>query len=354
MLYKNVLSLFETKSGLDYVLLEELLQQSKALLKDIADLNQSDLNSLFKLLIDQKQFKSFGLIVDHLESENLEYNTSLVVLGLYRMGRLRDVDDAKTLAPFLEGVRGKSSIVLLPYIMNFPEKIQKKIESSFLQKRAEVQHFKDDLKEQIEFLKTQMLSEKALEIEEKLKFHFPEVKEQFLSAQQTHSKTEELKFVKVIERNLRLNSQEKTATEKSRLTKHAEEENRVSLELAKTWFKEMKDADLDLFLTQLEFLNFDNSDFYNEILLNSEQASIWTKVLLLLKSKQYLQGLDFLDQNENFLLTESPESIYNYYYTKGLFLLGAGMNKEAEEIFALIKEQKGNFRDIQSLLQDAK
>jgi len=330
------------------------LLQSKTLLKDIADLKQADLDSLFKLLIDQKQFKSFGLIVDHLESEKLEFNASLVVLGLYKMGRLRDTTDVKTLAPFLEKVEGKSSIALLPFITNFPEKIQKKIESSFLQRRADVQHFKDDLKEQIEFLKTQMLSEKALEIEEKLKFHFPEVKEQFLSAQQTQSKTEELKFAKVIERNLNLSSKEKASTEKSRLTKHAEEESRVSLEFAKTWFKEMKDADLDLFLTQLEFLNFDNSEFYNEILLNSEQASIWTKALLLLKSEQYLQGLDFLDQNESFLLTESPESIYNYYYTKGLFLLGAGMNKEAEEIFTLIKEQKGNFRDIQSLLQNVK
>jgi len=356
MLHKNVLSMIETSSGLDYELLEELLVQSKSLLEDISDLQQKDLDSLFKLLIDQKQFKSFGLIVDHLETEGLEYNASIVVLGLYKMGKLKSVDDVKAMTPFLDKVEASSSIALLPFIDHFPEKVQKKIEASLLQQRTKVQDYKEDLKEQIEFLKTQMLSEKALEIEEKLKFHFPEIKEQFLSAKQTHSKTEEQKFAKIIERNLGLgsSSNDEGKTKKSRLTKHAEEEKRVSLDLAKTWLKEMKTADLDLFLTQLEFLNFENPDFYTELLKKSEHAPLWTKILLHLKSEQYLQGLEFLDLNESFLLTDSPESIYNYYYTKGLFLLGAGMNKEAEEIFILIKEQKGNFRDIQSLLQNAK
>jgi len=356
MLYKNVLSFFETESGLDFKLLEGLLLESKELLDDITDLKFRELEIFFKLLIDYKQFKSLGIILAHLDKTGSDYNSSLVVLALYRMGKLKNIEDAKSVDSLLNKVSGKQALTLLPIIEIFPEKIQKKIESSLMQRRAEIQEYKEELKEQIEFLKTQMLAEKALEIEEKLKFHFPEIKEQFLSAKQTHSKTEEQKFAKVIERNLSygLSQDDNLKTGAARYSKNIDEERKASLELAKIWFQEMKDSNIDLLLTQLEFLNFENSDFFTEVLEEATDPSIWTKIVLYLKSEKYLEGLEFLELNESQLLTESPESIYNYYYTKGLLLLGAGMNKEAEEIFTLIKEQKGNFRDIQSLLQNAK
>jgi hypothetical protein len=357
MLYKNVLSLFETETGLDFKLLEELLNQEyKNLLDDIADLDFKEKESFFKLLIDQKQFQSLGLVINHLEKTNTDYNSSLVVLAIYRMGKLENIEDAKSLDSLLKKIKGKEALTLLPIIEYFPEKIQKKIEASLMQRRAEIQEYKEELKEQIEFLKTQLLTEKALEIEEKLKFHFPEIKEQFLSAKQTHSKTEEQKFAKVIERNLSvgMRKEDQSTTGPARYSKNQEEERIASLDLARIWFQEMKDSNIDLLLTQLEFLNFENSEFYADVLNEVEDPTIWTKIVLYLKSEKYLEGLEFLEFNEQRLLTESPESIYNYYYTKGLLLSGAGMNKEAEEIFTLIKEQKGNFRDIQSLLQNAK
>lgn len=356
MFYKNVLSLFETESGLDFKLLEELLNQSKALLDDIADLKFNELESFFKLLIDTNQFKTLGVVLKHLDTTHTDYNLSLVVLALFRMGKLENIEDIKTASTLLDKIDGSRALSLLPVMNQFPEKFQKKIEASLMQRRAEIQDYKEDLKEQIEFLKTQMLSEKALEIEEKLKFHFPEIKEQFLSAKQTHSKTEEQKYAKVIERNLSLGvvQEDSHKSEQPRYSKNQDEERAVSLRLARTWFKEMKDSNVDLLLTQLEFLNFENPDFYNDVLQEASSPSVWTKIVLYIKSENYLEGLEFIEENEHRLLTESPESIYNYYYTKGLLLLGAGMNKEAEEIFTLIKEQKGNFRDIQSLLQNVK
>jgi|GEM_PF-2346359 len=356
MLYKNILSLFETESGLDFNLLEELLSQSEALLEDISDLDLNELESFFKLLIDSKQFKTLGVVVDYLDRSGTDYNSSLVILALDKVGKLKNTNDLKSADVLFKKIEDSRTISLFPIINIFPEKIQKKIETSLMQKRNEIQEYKEELKEQIEFLKIQMLTEKALEIEEKLKFHFPEIKEQFLSAKQTHTKTKEQKFAKVIERNLSygLSNKETSKEDQPRYSKNHEEERIASINLAKTWFQEMKDNNIELLLTQLEFLSFENPDFFTDVLEEVTDPSVWTKVVLYLKSEKYLEGLEFLEQNESRLLTESPESIYNYYYTKGLLLLGAGMNKEAEEIFTLIKEQKGNFRDIQSLLQNVK
>jgi len=354
-IYKNVLSLFSTETGLDFQTLEKLLTQSKALLEDIGELKANDLDAFLKLLIDNKQFKTFGLVISHLDKSGLDYNKGLFLVSLIKNGNLKKTEDYKVFQTVSDNLSDSEASVLFPYMSIFPAKIQKKIESALMLRRADVQKFKENLKEEIEFLKSQMLTEKALELEEKLKFHFPKAKEDFISAKKAQSKSTEQKYVKIIERNLNLGaSHKKKESVTSRLSQHQKEDHKSSLKLARLWMTEFSDKNLELLLTQLEFLNFEDADFYSDLLKNTENSSIWTKAVLYIKSEQYLEGLEFLEENEDSLLTDSPESIYNYYYTKGLLLLGAGMYKEAEEIFTLIKEQKGNFRNIQSLLQDSK
>jgi len=355
MLYKTVLSLFETDHGLDFELLENLLDKSPKLINSICDLGDRDLEIFFKLLIDSKQFGSLTKVIKALDSAKQDYNPSLVILALFKQGKLRSLEDLKKAGPLLKRINEQNALPLIPVADRFPEHIQKKIERSLMRRHSDVLEFKDELKEQIEFLKAQMLSKKALEIEAKLKFHFPEVKEQFLSAKETQSKNEEQKHSKIIDRNLKMNrSSSRKPMEPSRQAKHSAEDQKEGLKLAKLWLSEMQSKNTELFLTQMEFLNVENIDFYSEVLEKSNNLDIWTKSILYIKSQKFLEGLDFIEKHERDLLTESPESIYNYYYTKGLLLLGAGMNKEAEEIFTTIKEQKGNFRDILMLLQNAK
>ena len=357
MLYKKILSLFESKDGfLDFDLFAELCENSELTKENILELDDTNLNLLLKLLIDNKQFKSFSNVIAILEKSGADTPYSMIALALIKRGVLNSTEDFKQTNSVLENLGEHSSLALLPFIKNLPEKVQKKIELSLSHRRSEVNEYREELKEQIDFLKTQMLTEKAIEIEDKLKFHFPGIEEQFLSAEKTQSKNNEQKFAKIIERNLSFSfKSQKTESNKSSVyEKNKKDESEQSLELAKIWFSEMKDENLDLLLTQLEFLNFEHSGFFSDVLKESSTPDVWTKLVLFIKSKRYLEGLDFLEENEQKLLTESPESVYNYYYTKGLLFLGAGMNKEAEEIFLVIKEQKENFRDIKALLQNAK
>lgn len=357
MLYKKVLSLFENEDGLlDFDLFAELCESSESTKESLLDLSMEDLNLMFKLLIDNQQFKTLAVLIKHLEEDNHDYSKPMVAIALIKNSFLSSDKDFKGADRSLSELEGSQSLPLLPFIKTFPDKIQKKIEASFSQRRDEVNAYREELKEQIEFLKSQMLTEKAVEIEEKLKFHFPEIKDEFFSPQQAQSRNEEQRFAKAIERNLSfiLSENPSQQTEDSVYDKSSREDEEASLEIAELWQSEMEGKNLDLLLTQLEFLNFDNPHFFSKLLKNSSPTDTWTKLILFIKSARYLEGLDFLEKNEHDLLTKSPESIYNFYYTKGLLLLGAGMNKEAEEIFLIIKEQKDDFRHIRTLLQNAK
>ncbi len=354
MLAKNILSAFSTDSGLDFSVFENLIETSDSFRENILDLNELDLNLLFKLLIDSKQPSGITKLITLFEDSQSEYSSSIAVLGLIKLGAINTSEDLSSKTHLLDGVNKHNAFCLKPHFELFPEKYQQIIEASVAIQRQKNEAFREDLKDQIEFLKSEQLADKALEIEKKLKFHFPEITETFMSTEQVEKKSKEHNFAKVIERNISFEARSKSRS--SKVSKHEEflkSEAEASLELANLWYTELKDSNPELLLTQLEFIDFDDPAFYSKILKEAE-LDIWTKIFLYIKSENFLEGLDFLTTNESALLTESSESIYNYYYTKGVMLLGAGMQKEAEEILLIIKEQKENFRDIQLLLQNAK
>lgn len=355
MLVKKVLTAFSTDSVLDFDLFENLLENSDILQNELLDLSDTDLDLLFKLLIDQRRPLAISKLVALLDKHESEYNHSLVLFGLIKLGFFKSPDDISKEVHLLKELNKHNAFCLKSFFDVFPEKYQKIIEASIALQRENVELFREDLKDQIAFLKTEQLTDKALEIEQKLKFHFPEITETFMSPQQVEKKSQDHNYSNVIERNISFEARSK-ARKTSDSNKHQEilnAEASVSLELAHLWYSELKNTNPELLLTQLEFINFDNPDFYLKI-LEGTNLDVWTKIFLFIKSHNYLEGLEFLGKNETNLLTESSDSIYNYYYTKGVMLLGAGMQKEAEEIFLVIKEQKENFRDIQLLLQNAK
>ncbi len=359
MRIKKVLSAFSTDSGLDFELFEKLLDDSDLIKNEILGLDETELNLLIVLLIENRRNLALSKLLPLLESSNTEYNQSLIVLGLIKFGILESSDDLKRNTHLLQGVTKENAFCLKPFEENFPEKYRQIIEASVALKREELEAFREELKDQIEFLKTEQLLEKALQIEDTLKFHFPEIKETFTSQKHAKEKSEEHRFSKIIERNLffEARSTKRKGAEPSKYEISLSSDTSKSLELAELWYADLKDTAPELLLTQLEFMNFDDADFYSKMLQderNGSKLDTWTKAFLYLKSKTYLEGLEFLEENEEELLTDSADSIYNYYYTKGLLLAGAGMQKEAEEIFLIIQEQKENFRDIQLLLLNTK
>lgn len=355
MLVEKVLSAFLTDSGLDFELFEKLLDDSEVIKDEVLNLSSSNLNLLLKILIDSKQASTLSKVLGLLESQNADFDHAIVVLGLIKLDVLNSIEDAQKNNNLLQGLNKKTAFHLKPYLDLFPDRYKQTIEASVSLQRESVETFRNELKDQIEFLKAEELVKKAVEIEQKLKFHFPDIKEVFISEKQAEVKSQEHKFSKVIERNLSFEarSHKRGKKEPSKYHESLAAEAQLSLELAKVWFEDLKDTNPELLITQLEFIDFNNTDFYLKI-LNETNVDIWTKVFLYTKSKAYLEGLEFLDRYENDLLTDSSDSIYNYYYMKGLMLSGAGMQKEAEEIFLIIKEQKENFRDIQLLLLDTK
>ncbi len=351
MLIKKILSLFSTDSGLDFNQFKTLIKTSDSFKKNILDLNEDELNLFFKLLIDTKQPLAIKKLLRLLNDDQSEYNPALAILGLIHLGILSSLKDTTAHTHLLVKINKENALLLKPYFNFFPEKYQKIIEASIALQKQKNEIFREDLKDQIEFLKSQNLNDKALEIEKQLKFHFPEITESFLSEKQVQEKSKEHNYSKTIERNIPFEA--RSRLRKTTLNKHKEtlnSETTTSLELAKLWYSQLKNTNPELLLTQLEFINFDDPTFYSKM-LEETNLDIWTKIFLYIKSKKYLEGLIFLNINESTLLAESSNSIYNYYYTKGVMLLGAGMQKEAEEIFLIIKEQKENFRDIQLLLQ---
>ncbi|MGH1467879.1 MAG: hypothetical protein ACRBBP_03235 [Bdellovibrionales bacterium] len=354
MLAQNILSAFLTDSGLDFDLFENLIETSDSIRGDILDLDETNLNLLFKLLIDSKRPSTLGKLIALLEDAHAEYNSSIAILGLIKFDILTSPEDLSSRTHLLSGINKKNAFCLKPHLDLFPEKYQQIIEASVALQRQANEAFREDLKDQIEFLKSEQLTDKALEIEQKLKFHFPEITESFLSTEQVEKKSKEHNFAKVIERNISFEARSKSRNSKpNKREETLKSEAKASLELANLWYTELKDSDPELLLTQLEFIDFDDPAFYSKI-LKEAKLDIWTKAFLYIKSKNFLEGLNFLSTNESALLTDSSDSIYNYYYTKGVMLLGAGMQKEAEEILLIIKDQKENFRDIQLLLQNAK
>lgn len=352
MLAKKVLSAFFNEGSLDFDLFEKLLESSSELKSDLTDLSLDELDLLVKILIDARRPQTISKLLDFLESEKIPYRSEIFVLGLVKTGYFLKTSDFSNKLKILSGLEKETAFILHPFIEVFPDQAQRIIEASLAFKREQVEAFREDLKDQIEFLKSEQLTEKAIEIERKLKFHFPEIKQNFLSKEQAEIKSKEHSFSKLIERNIPFDSRSKNRANEasSNYLKTLKDEQDASLELAEAWYSDLKDKDLDLLLTQLEFIDFKQPDFYLKI-LKEQNLDVWTKLFLYMKSETYLEGLQFLDENENDILTTSSENIYNYYYTKGVFLLGAGMNKEAEEIFTIIKDQKENFRDIQLLLK---
>ncbi len=354
MLIKKILSIFLTDSGLDFNKLKVLITTSHSFQQSILNLNEDELNVFFKLLIDAKQPLTIQKLLKLLDSNQSEYNPALAVLGLIQFKILKSFKDFTTYSHLLVNINKNNALSLKPYFHLFPEKYQKIIEASIALQKQQNEAFREDLKDQIEFLKFQKLNNKALEIEQQLKFHFPEITETLLSTKQIQQKSKEHNYSKIIERNISFKARSKLRKATSnKYQKTLDSDASTGLKLANLWYSELKDTNPELLLTQLEFINFNNPTFYSKM-LEEANLDIWTKIFLYIKSKKYLEGLNFLDINESTLLTESSSSIYNYYYTKGVMLLGAGMQAEAEEIFLLIKEQKENFRDIQLLLQDVK
>lgn len=360
MSLKNLFSLIkddeDSGTSLNLDVFSDVITTSEEFKEQLLDLKNDELDSLIKLFADSKRPDLLSKLINFLNEHQVEYNTSTVVASLFKLDAVDSDDFFIKNNHLLSSLSPKNALCLSPFMDSFPEKFQNIIEASLAKRKASVEAFKEHLQDQIEFLKSQQLTDKALEYEEKLKFHFSETTQDLKTYAKSAEKSKDQTYAHVIERNLSFESRskERLGTTSKRVFESLKKDDETNLELAELWYTELKDKDIELLLTQLELMDFNNSSFYGRILRENKNLPVWTKIFLHIKSKNFLEGLEFLDVNEPLLLTDSAESIYNYYYTKGVMLLGAGMQKEAEDIFNIIKEQKGNYRDIQLLLQESK
>jgi len=357
---KKLLSLIkddeDSGNGLNLDSFLVLTESSEDFNEKLIDLNNHDLDLLIKMFTDARRPDLLAALLKVLSKSKADYNSAAVIGSLIKLGIAQSEEFFIKNTALLNGLTPETAITLSSFTSSFPEKYQKVIEASLAKRKASVEAFKEHLQDQIEFLKSQQLTDKALEYEEKLTFHFSETTQDLKTYEKSAEKTKDQGFAHIIERNLSFESRtsERMNTSSKKISNNLKKDDETNLELAKLWYSELKNKNIELLLTQLEFMDFNDSQFYGKILHENKELPTWTKIFLLIKSENFLEGLEFLDINESLLLTESADSIYNYYYTKGVMLLGAGMQREAEEIFSLIKEQKGNYRDIQLLIRDSK
>jgi hypothetical protein len=238
----------------------------------------------------------------------------------------------------------------------FSSELQEEIESAKKVIARKNEDFKIDLEEQVIFLKDQQLNDKADEIQKKIEFHFPEFKkiENVVEEKIKLKNLEDQKFSNIIKRNLSFNLRKKGRLGKKDVER-IKEKNEQALkslnQIAPEWYK-LFVKDIDLFIVQLEFFNLKDLEIYDFILKNHKSLSTWTRVELCLNSGRYFEGLNFLTANEKEILDNDTESVYNFYYYKGLFYQRIGMTDEAEEIFKALHEQKQNFRDVYYYLKN--
>lgn len=368
MLKPQVLHFLNVEGLLEPTLLGSQLLKSQDFNNALKDLEAEETHLVLKFLIESKSFQEFNSFIEILDRNSLDYDPVFLILALIETSSDPDLINffKKNLAGLQSLLRDSDLTLLSPHLSLFPEALQKNVEKSLHDLRQREASYKEELLDQVTFLKMQNLEEKALEIEKKINFHFPEP-DKSSSQEKTKEKTfsrsfshpQSLKYGRVLDRNLSFNQRSKERTKVSQhLVKKLQEERKKTLNLAETWKASLAEKDLDLLLTQLEFLNLENPKFYAS-LLKRPHLDDWTKAYLYLKAELYFEGLAFLDQMQASLLENSsyekkPEFAYNFYYTKGMMLLGAGMIQEAERIFLAIKEQNENFRDIQILLQSLK
>ncbi len=334
--------------------LEADIDSKEEIFNTISELNEHSLHSLFHILITNDRYEIIRKIFDKTKNASSSSKSlyTLVTSGYLKTNHNIEVfDQVNTDNLQIEDFR-----LLIADKKNFSSVVQEKIEICKKNIHKTSEEFKIDLEEQVIFLKDQQLNDKAQEIQMKVEFHFPEFKKikNVVEEKIKLKNLEDQKFSNIIKRNLSFNLRKKGRLDKKDIKKIKEKNkqaikalNQITLE----WYQLFVN-DIDLFIVQLEFFNFKDIEIYDFLLKNHKELNTWTRVELCLKSERYFEGLNFLMTNEKEILDNDTESVYNFYYYKGLFYQKIGMTDEAEEIFKALYEQNQNFRDVYFYLKN--
>jgi len=311
--------------------LEADIDSSEEIFNKIIELDEHSLNSLFHILVTNDRYEIIRKIFDktkNTHSSSKSLYTLVTSSHLKVKHNIEVFDQINT-----ENLQTEDYRLIIANKKLFSTVIQEKIETCKESIHKANEDFKVDLEEQVIFLKDQQLNDKAHEIQMKIEFHFPEFKkvENVAEEKIKLKNLEDQKFSNIIKRNLSFNLRKKGRLDNKELKKIKEK---------------------NLFIVQLEFFNFKDIEIYDFLLKNHKDINTWTRVELCLKSERYFEGLNFLMANEKEILDNDSESVYNFYYYKGLFYQKIGMTDEAEEIFKALYEQNQNFRDVYYYLKN--